>query len=181
MARRKRRVVRVNHLSPGPLPAKLAARFTGQLLVFSDASCKRHGGLAAVLFDDHAGEPIIASRAVALAGSNDLELKAAVFALEEGSRRFPGRSLALFSDNSDAVARLTRAAALGLAQDAALAAICGTPGVAAALAGASFCWVRGHGTCRGNALADLHAAAAAAGGEFSFSEAERRRRRDRQV
>lgn len=159
--RRKRKIVRAIHPSAGPLPLKLAARFAGQLLVFSDASRRRHGGLAAVLFDDHDGEPLIATRTVALDGSNELELAAVLFALEEVARRFPGRAPAIFSDNSDAVARLSRAATLGLAQDAALAVLCGAPGVAAALAGASFCWVRGHGTCRGNTLADRHAAAAA--------------------
>ena len=159
--RRKKKVAPVIYLSAGPLPEKLAARFAGHLLVFSDASCRRHGGLAAVLFDDHEGEPLVATRTVALDGSNELELSAAVFALEEAARRFPGRPPALFSDNSDAVARLTRAATLGLAQDATLQAMCVAPGVAAALAGTSFCWVRGHGSCRGNALADLHAAAAA--------------------
>jgi len=120
-----------------------------------------HGGLAAVLFDDHDGEPVVATRSVALAGSNELELLAAIFALEEAERRFPARPVALFSDNSDALARLTRAATLGLAQDLPLAALCAAPGVAA-LAGASFNWVRGHASCRGNLLADQHAAAAAA-------------------
>jgi ribonuclease HI len=160
-ARRKKKVVRVIHPSVGPLPLKLAGGFAGFLLVFSDASCRRHGGLAAVLFDDHEGEPLVATRTVAPGGSNELELSAAIFALEEAARLFPGRALALFSDNSDAVARLARAATLGLAQDAALQALCGGPGVASALASASFCWVRGHATCRGNTLADLHAAAAA--------------------
>lgn len=163
MARkRKKQAVRLIHPSIGPLPNKLAGRFADRLLVFSDASRRRHGGLAAVLFDDHAGEPIVAARSVALAGSNELELLAAIFALEEAVRRFPARPVALFSDNSDALARLTRAATLGLAQDAPLAALCGAPGVAAVLAGASFNWVRGHAGCRGNLLADLHAAAAAA-------------------
>ena len=162
MARRKRKIAPVIHLSAGPLPPRLAARFPGLLLVFSDASRRRQGGLAVVLFNDHAGEPLVATRTVPLDGSNELELSAALFALEVAAREFPGRALALFSDNSDAVSRLARAATLGLAQDAMLAAMCGAPGVVAALAGASFCWVRGHGTSRGNALADLHAAAAAA-------------------
>lgn len=155
-------MVRIIRPSTGPLPLKLAARFLGQLLVFSDASRRRHGGLAAVLFDDHDGEPVVATRSVALAGSNELELLAAIFALEEVARRFPGRPVALFSDNSDALARLTRAATLGLAQDLPLAALCAAPGVAATLAAASFNWVRGHASCRGNLLADLHAAVAAA-------------------
>jgi ribonuclease HI len=161
VSRRKKKLVRIVLPSAGPLPVKLSARFVGQLLVFSDASCKRHGGLAAVLFDDHAGEPVVATRTVAVDGSNELELKAAVFALEEAARRFPGRALALFSDNSDAIARLKRAGALGLTQDSTLSAMCSAPGVLDALATASFCWIPGHGTCRGNVLADSHAAVAA--------------------
>ena len=160
--RRKKKIVRVIHPSAGPLPLKLAPGFAGRLLVFSDASCKRHGGLAAVFFDDHEGDPIVVTRTVPLGGSNELELAAALFALEEAARRFPGRPMALFSDNSDAVARLSRATSLGLAQDAILESLCGAPGVAAALAGATFCWVRGHATCRGNTLADQYAALAAA-------------------
>lgn len=159
--RRKLKIVRVIHLSVGPLPAQLAARFAGQLLVFSDASRRHHGGLAAVMFDDHDGEPLIATRTVPLDGSNELELAAALFALEEAARQFPGRQIALFTDNSDAVVRLTRAATFGLAQDVALQAMCSAPGVASTLVGAAFCWVRGHSTCRGNALADQHAAVAA--------------------
>ena len=162
MARRKRKIAPVIHLSAGPLPPRLAARFPGLLLVFSDASRRRQGGLAVVVFNDHAGEPLVATRTVPLDGSNELELSAALFALEVAAREFPGRALVLFSDNSDAVSRLARAATFGLAQDAMLAAMCGAPGVVAALAAASFCWVCGHGTSRGNALADLHAAAAAA-------------------
>jgi len=160
--RKKKKAARPIHPSAGPLPAKLAGCFAGRLLVFSDASRKRHGGLAAVLFDDHDGEPVVATRSVALAGSNELELLAAIFALEEAERRFPARPVALFSDNSDALARLTQAATFGLAQDLPLADLCAAPGVAAALASASFNWVRGHASCRGNLLADQHAAAAAA-------------------
>ena len=160
--RRKKKIVRIIHPSLGPLPSRLAGQFVGRLLVFSDASQKRHGGLATVIFDDHDGEPQISTRTVPLTGSNELELQAALFALSEAGCHFPGRPLSLFSDNQDAVNRLARAATHGLAQDPPLAALCAGPGVAATLAAASFRWIPGHGTCRGNILADLHAAQAAA-------------------
>ena len=160
--RRKKKLVPVIHQSVGPLPLRLAAQFVGRLLVFSDASQQRHGGLAAVLFDDQAGEPLVSTRTVPLIGSNELELQAALFALSEAARHFPGRPLSLFSDNQDAVTRLSRATTLGLAQDPVLAALCAESGIVATLADASIGWVRGHAGCRGNTLADLHAALAAA-------------------
>ena len=156
--RRKKKFVRVIYQSIGPLPLRLAAQFADFLLVFSDASQKRQGGLAAVIFDDHDDEPLIRTRSVPVMGSNELELQAALFALNEARQHFPGRRLALFSDNHDAVTRLTRAVTLGLAQDAVLAAMCSSE----LLDLASFHWVRGHANCRGNTLADLHAAQAAA-------------------
>jgi len=155
--RRKKKIVRVIYQSLGPLPERLSAQFADYLLVFSDASQKRQGGLAAVIFDDHAGEPLIRTRSVPLMGSNELELLAALFALQEARQHFPGRRLALFSDNHDAVTRLSRAATLGLVQDHELEGICSST----LLEAASFHWVRGHANCRGNTLADLHAAVAA--------------------
>lgn len=160
--RRKKKLVRVVHLSAGPLPPRLAERFPDRPLVFSDASQLRHGGLAAVLFGDTESEPAIATRSVPAAGSNALELAAALFALAEARRCFPEQGFALFSDNRDAVDRLNRAKTAGLAQDPALAALPGSGELAATLAAAEICWVPGHASCRGNALADSHARLAAA-------------------
>ena len=147
------------------MPPRYAGRFDGRLLVFSDASLKRHGGLAAVLFDGDEEAPRVGTRSVPAAGSNELELQAALFGLAQARAHFPGRSLALFADNQDAVLRLERAKALGVAQDPALggmwAALGGNEDLAATLADAALCWVKGHGKCRGNALADAHAATAA--------------------
>lgn len=163
MPRRKKKVApRILYPSLGPLPVKLAGQFAGRLLVFSDASQRRHGGLAAVLFADQAGEPLVSTRTVPLSGSNELELQAALFALAEVERQFPGREASLFSDNQDTVTRLSRAAALGLAQDPVLAALCAELGVAATLARTGIHWIRSHATCRGNLLADQLAAQAAA-------------------
>ena len=151
---RKRKQERLVHLSPGPLPVRFGERFAGQLLVFCDASQKRHGGLAAVLFPDPEQPPLTFSLSVAAIGSNELELQAALFALHQAAQHFPGRRLALFTDNSDAASRLACACALGLEQDPALAAMAPTPDFAALLALASVHWLKGHATCRGNALAD---------------------------
>jgi len=159
--RRKKKAVPVIHQSIGPLPLRLAERFADQLLVFSDASQRRHGGLAAVLFADHEAEPLIATRTVAAMGSNELELQAALFAVEEAARHYPGRRIALFSDNRDAVDRLARAAAQGMAEDGELRGMLAGRGIADALSGASVTWVRAHAGCRGNTLADRHAAEAA--------------------
>lgn len=159
--RRKKKVTRIVQPSVGPLPTRLAARFAG-LLVFSDASQKRHGGLAAVLFADPDAEALIESRSVAALGSNELELQAALFALEQAQRHFPGQTLTLFADNRDAIDRLQRSRSQGLEQDPELAARLDALDLTATLSLAAFCWVQGHATCRGNLLADQHAAAAAA-------------------
>lgn len=159
--RRKKKIVRVIHQSAGPLPLRLAGRFVGCRLIFSDASQKRHGGLAAVLFDDPESAPLVATRSVALAGSNELELQAALFGLEQAHRHFPGQPVALFSDNQDAVVRLGRAKAEGLGQDPALARMLMDMEIASVLDQASVCWVQGHSGCRGNTLADMHAREAA--------------------
>lgn len=160
--RRKKKTARAIHLSPGPLPRRLAERFPAGPLVFSDASQLRHGGLAAVLFRDHDSEPLIATQSVPADGSNALELQAALFALGEAHRQFPGLAFVLFSDNRDAVDRLNRAKTAGLAQDPALAAMPGATALDTILAAATICWIRSHATCRGNALADEQARVAAA-------------------
>lgn len=141
----------------------MAARFAGQIQVFSDASLRRHGGLAAVLFADPAAAPVVIQRRVPLAGSNELELQAAVWAIAEAAQRFPGQSFALFCDNQPTVLRLQAARSHGLAADAVLAALCEAAACAGAVALAEVHWVRGHGPCRGNALADQYAAQAAEG------------------
>lgn len=148
--------------SPAPLPARLAPAFADLLQVFSDASQRRHGGLAAVLFADAGAEPLVTTRTIAVQGSNELELLAALFALAQARAHFPGRQLALFSDNRDAIDRLDRASRQGLAGDPALAALLAANGLTDMLAVSTFRWVRAHATCRGNLLADAAAAAAAA-------------------
>ncbi|MBP5987628.1 MAG: hypothetical protein KA538_10660 [Azonexus sp.] len=160
--RRKKKLERIMHLSAGPLPPKLAERHPSGPLVFSDASQLRHGGLAAVLFADASSEAQVATRTVPAIGSNELELQAAVFGLEQANRHFPGQPATLFSDNLDAVTRLDRAKALGSVQDAALLAMFAGLDIDTLLRHVSLCWVQGHGRCRGNALADLHARSAAA-------------------
>ena len=156
MAKRKRKKAEpVIHLSVGPLPERLIPQFAGLPLVFTDASRLRHGGLAAVLYGAADAEPIIAQRSVPLDGSNELELAALLFGLAQTTQKFPERRFALFSDNLDAINRLIKAQRLGLEQDTALGDI------ASSLAWASFHWIKGHGRCRGNALADQTARRAA--------------------
>lgn len=160
--RRKKKIERIIQLSSGPLPARLAGHHTGCRLLFSDASLQRHGGLAAVLFADAESEPLVATRSVPATGSNELELQAALFALELANRHYPEQPVTLFSDNSDAVTRLGRAKQLGMAQDETLVAMFAGQDIEALLRHARLCWVQGHGRCRGNALADAHARVAAA-------------------
>lgn len=156
--RRKKKIPPVIHASPGPLPARLAPQFDSLLLVFSDASQKRHGGIAAVLFETADSEALIETRTVALVGSNELELQATLFALEQARHHFPGRALALFSDNHDAVVRLNRYKTAGAAQDPELHRRLNS----LTLDDARIHWIKGHATCRGNLMADEHAAQAAA-------------------
>jgi ribonuclease HI len=139
----------------------MADRFANCRLIFCDASLKRHGGLAAVLFPSADGEPLVSTRTVPATGSNELELQAALFGLQQGQLHFPAEPIALFSDNRDAVDRLGRAKSQGLGQDPALAAMLEALGITTILEHATPCWVRAHATCRGNALADRHASAAA--------------------
>ena len=96
-----------------------------------------------------------------ITGSNELELQAALFALEQARDLFPGQPLALFSDNQDAVVRLNQGKTHGLDQDPELHQMLGALDLVETLAHASVCWIKGHGSCRGNILADLHAAEAA--------------------
>ena len=115
-----------------------------------------------MLYADAASEPLAFARCVPLDGSNELELRAAVFGLEQADRLYPGLAVALFSDNIDAIKRLARAKALGSARDAELGErFPGLP-LDAWLAQANLNWIKGHGACRGNALADAQARAAAA-------------------
>ena len=159
--RRKKKILRVIHESEGPLSRRLSSRFVGCRLVFSDASQKRQGGLAAVLFDPQQSEPLVATRSVPLVGSNELELQAALFALALACRHFLGQTFVLFSDNQDAIVRLDRAKVHGLAQDPALARMLTALEISTVFEFASVCWVQGHAGCRGNTLADFHARAAA--------------------
>jgi ribonuclease HI len=165
--RRKKKIVRLIHPSPGPLPARRSGEFSGKLLAFSDASLRKTGGLAAVLFPDPDGDAWIATRSVALTGSNELELQAALFAVQQARQAFPERPLALFSDNQDAVLRLNRALDHGLSQDTELASLLAERAIAAPLANIVVCWIKGHASCRGNLLADRYAAEAA---ESGFSQ-----------
>ncbi len=159
--RRKKKSPGVIYQSLGPLPVRLAEQYAGLPLVFSDASAKRHGGLAAVLFGDPGAEAIIATQTVPLDASNALEFQAALFALAQAWIHFPGQPFALFTDNLDAADRLKRAKTLGFAQDAELAHSLNQLGIADAFAHASISWIKGHASCRGNTLADQHAAEAA--------------------
>lgn len=167
--RRKKRIVRTVHLSAGPLPERLALRFPDQGLVFTDASRLQHGGLAVVIYRTTSAQPDILTRRVALNGSNELELDAAILGLAQASRIFPERPFALFSDNQDAIVRLCRIKSHGAAQDARLQSL--HPGIDldGLLRLVTPCWVQGHGRCRGNALADAHARLAA-GGEIPPEE-----------
>jgi ribonuclease HI len=164
--RRKKKDYRIPRQSTGPLPWRYGDGFAEHLLVFSDASQKRNGGLAAVLFADPAGEPLIGTRTVPWDGSNELELQAALFGLQLAQQHFPFRSLVLFSDNQDAVTRLKRARESGLQQDPGLAEMFVqfdlADALAEPLANADVYWVKGHSACRGNTLADQHASKAAA-------------------
>lgn len=159
--RRKKKTPRVIHLSVGPLPLRLAEQFPACPLVFSDASQQGHGGLAVVLYNDASSEPLIVTRRVPVSGSNELELQAALLALAEATRRYPEQPVALFSDNQDAVTRLNRAREHGLKQDPELAGMISPQLTDTVLAHASIRWIPGHSSCRGNALADLHAREAA--------------------
>jgi len=160
--KRKKKTAPVIYLSEGPLPQRMAGVFGASRLVFTDASQHHQGGLAAVLFDAWESSPRIACRSVPLNGSNQLELLAGIFGLEQASQHYPAQSFALFSDNHDAVVRLNRAKIEGLQTDPELACLLLAANCSEdTLAHASIHWIPGHRTSRGNALADRHARAAA--------------------
>lgn len=161
--RRKKKIGRSIHLSAGALPERLALRFADRALVFTDASRLRHGGLAAIIYRTADATPEIFTRSVPLDGSNELELQAALFGLEQAALRLPGQAFALFSDNQDAIVCLTRAKQPGALQDEQLGRRFPDANLHALLQHAAPSWVQGHGRCRGNALADWHARLAAGG------------------
>jgi len=161
LKKRKKKALRPQYLSTGPLPTRLSGRFEGYRLAFSDASQKHRGGLAAILFADMESPPVIATCSVPRVGSNELELKAALFALGEARKHFPGERTALFSDNRDAVDRLDRARENGLGDDPELAGMLRQLNWDELPAATEFFWIRSHASCLGNALADLHAGQAA--------------------
>lgn len=161
--KRPKKKPRLQYPSIGPLPAKFGSRFAGHVLVFSDASEKRHGGQAAVIFADETGEPQINSRTTPLIGSNEQELQAALFALHQAGTGFPGKPLALFCDNLDTVNRLQQAKMHGLGGDPELAQMLVDHQITGSiLESSAITWIKAHATCRGNTLADHHAALAAA-------------------
>lgn len=89
MARRKKKPPpRIIHLSPGALPTRLVADTAGRCLVFSDASCLRQGGLAAVFYASDAAAPQVVTRSVAAAA--DLVMHAVVGADFLGGHEFDG-------------------------------------------------------------------------------------------
>ena len=158
----RRKPEKIVRPSPGPLPVRFGDRFAGQVLVFCDASRKRHGGLAVVIFaDEDDSSPTALSRTVAATGSNELELQAVLFGLQQAAELFPGRRLALFTDNSDAATCLNRAREHGISSDPVLAGMLPDGEIASLLEHASIHWLKGHATCRGNILADELAGMAA--------------------
>jgi len=160
---RKKKVAPTIHLSAGPLPERLALRFPDQALLFTDASRLRHGGLAAIIYRSADAEPDIFTRSVPLDGSNELELQAAIFGLQRAALLLPEQPFALFSDNQDALVRLTRVKQSGASQDQQLTSLFPDTDFDTLLRYASLSWVQGHGRCRGNALADEQARVAAGG------------------
>lgn len=162
--RRQKKPVRVIPLSHGPLPRKFDGQFTTCPLVFSDASRQERGGLAAVIYTNADLTPQVLTRTVPAIGSNELELQAALMALDHMARHFPGRAFALFSDNLDTVNRLCRFKMQGL-PDEAITAHQAVDALPLMLDQATITWIPGHAACRGNAMADEHArlAASAAG------------------
>ena len=164
MAKRKKKIQRTIFLSTGPLPSKIAEIYAEHLLIFSDASLLHQGGIAAVLFETPEAEPIIATKSVAITGSNELELEAAIFALQQGELLFPDRQAVLFTDNQDAEKRLNLYKEQGFSGDPALAQMISTTGNATPFRSCKIRWIKGHATCRGNNLADTHARIAATKG-----------------
>lgn len=158
--RRKKKPARLIPLSSGPLPLKFAGQFAACPLVFSDASRQEHGGLATVIYTSADLGPQILTRTVPAIGSNELELQAALMALDHMTRHFPGQAFALFSDNLDTVNRLCRLKIQCL-PDAIITAHQAADALPLALNQATIIWIPGHAACRGNAVADLYARLAA--------------------
>ncbi len=161
MPRRKPKRKHVIYQSIGPLPARIEGQYVGRLLVFTDASKQKHGGLAALMFDPEASEPLVETCSIPVMESNALELHALLFGLYQAERHFPARPLTVFSDNIDAVNRLLRAKELGIEQDEGLNAVFPDLNIDQALTMADFRWIKGHSSCRGNTLADFYAREAA--------------------
>jgi ribonuclease HI len=169
--RRKKKIARQYHQSPGALPSKLADKFDGKILVFSDASKKIHAGIAAILFASNSCAPLVFSATTPMLGSNELELEAVLFALRMAFFKFPDRNIALFSDNQDAVARLTNAQQHGIDSDPVLSNRFSELKIHGSLNQVSINWIKSHAYCRGNTLADQFARDAANGSSSSPSAA----------
>lgn len=157
--RKKKKTLRVTYPSAGPLPARIATLFADCILVFSDASLKRMGGLSAVFFQTPDSSPQVCTRSVMATGSNELELQALVFAVQKSECLFAGSKRAFFSDNQDAVIRLKE-----LQKSCNITEFQPLFGQSAPNLDPqeiNFHWIKGHGTCRGNLIADEHARLAA--------------------
>lgn len=158
--RRKKTSARVIPLSSGPLPRKFDGKFTTCPLVFCDASRQERGGLATVIYASADASPLVLTRTVPAIGSNELELQAALMALDHMARHFPGQTFALFSDNLDTVNRLCRLKMQGV-PDETITAHQAADALPLVLDQATITWIPGHAACRGNAVADQHARLAA--------------------
>lgn len=157
--RKKKKPLRVIYPSAGPLPARIAALFDDKVLVFSDASLKKMGGLSAVFFQNHESSPQIFTRSVTATGSNELELQALVFAVQQSERLFSGSKRAFFSDNQDAVERIKQMQnGIEVTQ---LKQMFGQISPNLNPQEITFHWIKAHGTCRGNLIADEQARLAA--------------------
>lgn len=159
--KKKKKTVHVVYPSAGPLPTRIAEKYPDHMLIFSDASMKKFGGLACVIFLTAESTPLISTRTVEPSGSNNLELAALLFAWNQSMHFQTEAKRALFSDNQDAITRLNLASSKGLDQDADLRQLIEQQEHKLAFDNIEFCWVKGHGNCRGNLLADLNASQAA--------------------
>ena len=161
MARRKKKIQPPIFLSTGPLPSRIAGDYADYLLIFSDASLLHQGGMAAVLFETADADPIVATKSVPITGSNELELQAAIFALQQSEQLFPNRQSVLFTDNQDTEKRLNHAKVQSFAGDLALEQMFKAAEINSPLRNNTIKWIKGHGTCRGNNIADRYARIAA--------------------
>jgi ribonuclease HI len=161
--RKKKKSVREYYPSAGPLPLRFADRYANHMLVFSDASLKKHGGLASIIFQTTESSPHISTRTVEPSGSNRLELAALLFAWDHSMDVEAEAKRALFSDNQDAITRLKQAQMHGTHQDVELHLLLEQQKHRLTFDNIEFCWIKGHGCCRGNLLADQNARHAADG------------------